>query len=265
MSLPTDEERSVLRAVIFDYGHTLVDFTVPEDALHGVYGEIRTRLVAEASVEVPEAADLVELVARQVTRRVDESYAHDRLVELDILHLFTAALTGLGFAPSPDTVRWIAETEHHALARHLHVPPDSLTALRDLRSAGLRMGVISNAHLLPYMMRRDWDALGFGQLLDDSVISSEVGIRKPHPDIFLDLLGRLGVDASEAVFVGDRLLDDVGGAHGIGMRAILTRQFRAEEVGPETAQPDFVVDRLPNIVPWVFERASEATVPGKSR
>lgn len=239
-----------IRAVIFDYGHTLVDFTVPEDALHEVYGRIRERLVREAKQDLPASPDLVELVARHVTRAVEESYARDRLVELDILGLFRAALRGLGFSPAEETVRWVAETEHEALAKQLVCPADTVATLRLLKQMGLKIGIVSNAHLLPYMMRRDWINLGFGQLVDGSVISCELGFRKPDPRIFDHIVGQLGIDAATAVFVGDRLYDDVGGAHSVGMRGVLTREFRQEEVADDT-QPDFVIEKLAEIVPFI--------------
>lgn len=44
------------------------------------------------------------------------------------------------------------------------------------------------------------------------------------------------------MFVGDRLLDDVAGAQGVGMRAVLTREFRQEE--GSTVRPDAVIDAL---------------------
>lgn len=245
-----------LRAVLFDYGHTLVDFTVPEDALHEVYGEIRSTLAKEAKRELPEAVELVDLVARSVTRRVDESYARDRLIELDILELFESSLSALGFAPQPETVRWVAETEHNALTRHLILPPESLAALEEIHEAGFKIGIISNAHLLPYMMRRDWQNLGFGRLVDASLISSETGIRKPHPDVFRRVLNQLETEPEEAVFVGDRLFDDVGGAHGVNMAGILTRQFRQEEIEDDGPQPELVVERLEEIVPFVLDAAS---------
>ena len=209
-----------LRAVLFDYGHTLVDWHLPEAPLREAYGEIRDRLANEARIELPEADDLVELVAHRVSRAVDESYQNDRLRELDILALFEEALGSLGFVPTSETIRWVAEKEHRATSADLVTPPETIATLQRLHDAGLKLGIVSNAHLLPDMMRWNWDQLGFGHLIDESIISCEIGIRKPHPQIFLTLLDRMGVSADEAVFVGDRALDDIEGAHGVGMRAI---------------------------------------------
>jgi putative hydrolase of the HAD superfamily len=91
-------------------------------------------------------------------------------------------------------------------------------------------------------MRADIEALGIGRHLNASVFSSEVGVRKPDPRIFREALSRLGTDPAETVFVGDRLYDDVNGAQAVGMRAVLTRQFRAEE-DPQF-RPDAVIDHL---------------------
>ncbi len=49
------------------------------------------------------------------------------------------------------------------------------------------------------------------------------------------------VDASEAVFVGDRLLDDVEGARNVGMRTVLTQQFR-QEVDPTISADALIQD-----------------------
>ncbi len=242
-----------LKGVLFDYGHTLVDFTVPEDALHDVYVEIRERLVAEARVELPQSADLVEVIAGAVTKRVDESYVTDRLTELDIIELFRYALGELGLELEPETVRWVAEKEHEALASHLDISPSNRETLEKLRGMGLKIGVVSNAHLLPYMMRRDWTKLGIADFVDSSAISSEIGVRKPHRRMFETVLSALGLAPNEAIFVGDRLFDDVGGAHSLGMPAILTQEFRAELVEPGGVQPEHVVARLPEIIDYIAD------------
>ena len=47
------------------------------------------------------------------------------------------------------------------------------------------------------------------------------GKTKPHETIFRRMLELLGVEAGEAVMVGDTLEDDIEGARAVGMRAIL--------------------------------------------
>ncbi|MBI1815785.1 MAG: HAD family hydrolase [Deltaproteobacteria bacterium] len=51
-------------------------------------------------------------------------------------------------------------------------------------------------------------------------ISDGFGRRKPHPSIFHEALRQLGVDASDALFVGDSLHDDVAGASAVGMDTV---------------------------------------------
>ena len=85
-----------LRAVLFDLGHTLVDFTRTEEALHAAYDQIKARIEAVAYMEVPELLDLVERVAGGVDRLVAQSYAEGRLEELDQAALFREALASIG-------------------------------------------------------------------------------------------------------------------------------------------------------------------------
>ncbi|HET7842406.1 MAG TPA: HAD-IA family hydrolase, partial [Terriglobia bacterium] len=57
--------------------------------------------------------------------------------------------------------------------------------------------------------------------------SAVVGVEKPHPEIFQLALGRAGVAASEAVFVGDTNATDVGGAQLAGLTGVLIDRVRA--------------------------------------
>ncbi len=89
--------------------------------------------------------------------------------------------------------------------------------LRALRDHGVKRGLITNGQPT---QRVKVEAMGLTSLLEVMVISEEVGIKKPDPRIFRMALDRLGVDASEAVFVGDNLELDIAGARGVGMRAL---------------------------------------------
>jgi putative hydrolase of the HAD superfamily len=69
------------------------------------------------------------------------------------------------------------------------------------------------------------------------VFSSEIGRRKPDAAIFEHALGAIGVDAADALFVGDTLATDIAGAAALGMRTCQAVWFRADESGD--VEPEF--------------------------
>jgi putative hydrolase of the HAD superfamily len=71
---------------------------------------------------------------------------------------------------------------------------------------------------------------------------------KPHPAAFRAVLQALDVDPANAVFVGDRLYDDIYGAQTVGMRGVWRRD---RDVPEYDVQPDAVIDRLPELIPLV--------------
>ena len=241
-----------IRAVVLDYGHTIVDFGRTEEALLGAYRQIRERIEAALEIEAPEVGHLIDRVAGEVDRLVRVSYEERRMEELDTLEVFEEVLNNaLGVSVPADVVGHIVALDHSAFSNTITVSEENRAALAALKERGYRTGLISNVTLLPDLMRADLEALGLATHLDQALFSSEVGVRKPDPRIFRVMLERLGVDAGEAVFVGDRLLDDIGGAKGVGMRSVLTHEFRVEE--PEEIHPDAVIERLPEL-PGVVER-----------
>ena len=89
---------------------------------------------------------------------------------------------------------------------------------RDLRQAGLRLGVLTN-NVAEF--RGLWRAmLPFDELFDDIVDSHEVGLRKPNPAIYQLALERLGVDAGRCAFLDD-VPSNVAAADGVGMHGVL--------------------------------------------
>jgi HAD superfamily hydrolase (TIGR01509 family) len=94
-------------------------------------------------------------------------------------------------------------------------PDPAMFALaRELREAGVRVGLLSNSWGNTYP-REQIDAL-----FDPVVISGEVGLRKPLAGIYELTLRRLGVPAGRVVFVDDAE-PNVLGARSTGMRALL--------------------------------------------
>lgn len=231
-----------VRAILFDFGHTLVDFQRTQEALHAAYEQIRARIEAVAYMEVPELLDLVDRVAGGVDRLVEQSYEERRLQELDQAQLLRDSFATIGFDLPDDVLEHIVHLDHSAYSNSLTVTPEVMAALEELRERGYRMGLVSNLSLRPALVREDLDRLGLARFLEATVFSSEIGFRKPDPRIFQTALERLGSDPADTVFIGDRLQDDISGARAVGMRAVQTRQFRQEE-NPDV-EPDAVIDHL---------------------
>ena len=93
---------------------------------------------------------------------------------------------------------------------------DTLPVLAELRSYGLKLGLVSNTG-------RDLEEfVAHHRLSVDVAIGSRAfGRTKPHRAIFGAALERIGVEPAAAAMVGDSPVDDIEGARALGMRAFL--------------------------------------------
>jgi epoxide hydrolase-like predicted phosphatase len=100
------------------------------------------------------------------------------------------------------------------------VGPDDrmVEAVRRARAGGVRTGLISNS----WGEGLSYDTSMLEELFDGIVISGDVGMHKPEPEIFLLGAERIGVPPAECAFVDD-LRENCAGAEAVGMTAILHR------------------------------------------
>ncbi len=104
------------------------------------------------------------------------------------------------------------------LRRALVPRPGAVDTLRTLRKQGLLVGLIT---VCSEDIQTLWPESAFAGLFDAEVFSSEIGLSKPDPRIYLACCELLGVEPREAVFVGDGANDELAGARRVGMKAIL--------------------------------------------
>ena len=105
-----------------------------------------------------------------------------------------------------------------AACQHFELYDEVPGVLRQLASAGIRLGLISNSHRCLASFQSHFELRG---LIAATVSSSEHGLMKPHPSIFAAALQLVNVPAADAVMVGDSVRQDVDGALRAGMRAVL--------------------------------------------
>ncbi|MFN2640268.1 MAG: HAD family hydrolase [Actinomycetota bacterium] len=91
---------------------------------------------------------------------------------------------------------------------------EMMKAVRRIRAGGIKTALVSNS-----WGGADYPRELFDGLFDASIISGEVGLRKPNADIYLLAASRVELDPSECVFVDDFQIN-VRGAEAVGMRGI---------------------------------------------
>jgi putative hydrolase of the HAD superfamily len=113
----------------------------------------------------------------------------------------------------------VAEADDLMTRLFAGIGPDAamVDAVRRVRGAGTPTGLISNS-----VGSSIYDQALLDELFDAVVISGDVGLHKPQPEIFLLGAERVGLPPERCVFVDD-LRENCAGAEAVGMTAILHR------------------------------------------
>ena len=99
--------------------------------------------------------------------------------------------------------------------------PEVSGMLTDLRKAGYRLGIISNAsHALPEILRK----VGLLRFFDTVTYSFDVGAEKPDVRIFRRAVAAADATAERSVHVGDSFEADYLGARRAGLHAVLLQR-----------------------------------------
>jgi len=221
----------VLRAVLFDWGDTLMEFRFDEELMADAF---QRGLGALGRDDVAPADDILRHVREQFEPLF---WVPGTLEEIEYPGMIRETLAHFGVEVSDEELDRFLEAEHEGWQPARVLGATTHAMLEALRARGLKLGLVSNAFDPGWLLRRDLEQMGIAERIDFAVFSSEVGKRKPHPEIFEQALIALGAAAEESLFVGDRLFEDVRGAGEVGMTTVQALWFRADE-NPHGAEPD---------------------------
>jgi len=114
---------------------------------------------------------------------------------------------------------------------------DALSTIQRLRSAGLRLGIVTNGYTAMQSRKIHYHRLA--GLMDFVLISEEAGVHKPEKAIFDLALGKAEATAQQSLFVGDTPASDIDGARNAGLHAVL--------MDPLDIWSDYCSDGVPKI------------------
>ena len=230
-----------IRCILFDVGETL--WTRQDDATwRSFLSAANQRAIALLSTYTadppPSELDLNAVVHDHI-----RSLSYSSIYEPDFAHATAEALHLLGY-------NGIDDSAGAALFEALRIPiagsrilfEDVLPTLHELRQRDFLLGIVTNRHHGSAPFLADLRELGLlDYLASPSIaISADLGVRKPHADIFLHALNALDVRPEEAVMVGDSLYADVYGAQQLGIFTVWKPSLRTRAAA-QIALPDSIV------------------------
>jgi putative hydrolase of the HAD superfamily len=231
--------RVAVDAVIFDWGGTLTRW-------HDIDFHAESLALAQAVVhredadEHPVPADVGARLHRAGNAIWGRSRDHQQ--SATIADLFTEA----GLDHDPD----LLDAYYDFWVPHTATDPEVGPLFEALHRQGIKVGVLSNTIWPRAWHRGFFERDGVLDLIDGDVYTSEIPWTKPAPEAFRAAMDAVGAaEASRCVYVGDRLFDDVWGAHNAGLRAIHVphSNIPREQVGHTEGEPDAVVHGLAEI------------------
>jgi putative hydrolase of the HAD superfamily len=208
----------VTRAVFFDVDFTLI-YPGPTFQAEGY----RRACAARGITVDPARFDTATAASSFILDEVEEQiYTHDLFVH------YTASIIEHMGGRGEQVIEVAREIyDQWSVNHHFELYDDVAPVLTGLSRRGLIVGAISNSHR---SLDAFCDHFSLGGLITVSVSSAEHGYMKPHRSIFDAALAQAGVEAHDAVMVGDSLKHDIDGARAAGLRAVLLR--RSGEVPP---------------------------------
>jgi putative hydrolase of the HAD superfamily len=217
-----------IKTVFFDIDNTLYDSTLQSEMVR----RNAMRAMIEAGLQIDEEKGLEEL--RRIVKEKGSNFPNH----------FDVMLKKFGIESNPRIIAAGIVAYHTTKAAYLVPYPDTIPTLLELRDRNIRLGVITEGRPV-----KQWEKLirlGLQHFFHTVVISEEVQLEKPSPEIFKVAAQKAGCKTSESMMVGDRLDKDIIGANLAGMTTVQLMKGKYSEIGPACCdeEPDYVVPNL---------------------
>ena len=136
-----------------------------------------------------------------------------------------------------------------------YLAPGVPETLKALAARGYILATVS--HTDPNLIRSD----EIKQLFKANVCSSDFGIRKPHPSIFIAAAQACGVLPQACAYIGDRPSRDIIGSRvaGIGKVIMVENEYSTHETAPCPMEPDETIDEISKLL-ILFPSVIEDTI-----
>ncbi len=232
----------MIKAVIFDFDNTLMDFMRMKKA------------AVEAAVDAMIDAGLTHKKEKMI-EKIYKVYTAEGIEDQQIFDKVLQSEFGkIDYKILAAGIIGYRRAKEGTLALYPHVQL-TLTALARM---GIRMAVVSDAPRLPVWLRIT--ALGLQHYFDVVVAFDDTGVRKPDPKPFLKALEHLKVKPEEGLMIGDWAERDMVGAKKVGLTTVFARY--GDISNTQNVVADYQIDDIHELLD-IVQKTNEKPSPKK--
>lgn len=195
----------MIKAVIFDFDNTLMDFMRMKRAA------VEAAVHAMVDAGLPyKKEDMIEKIYKVYWKEgIEDQFIFDKVL--------TAEFGKIDYRILASGIIGYRRAKEAALTLYPHVH----MTLTGLVRMGLKMGVVSDAPRLPVWLRIC--GIGLQHYFDVVITSEDAGAKKPDVRGFQMAMAKLGTKPEETLMIGDWAERDVVGAKAAGMKVVFAR------------------------------------------
>lgn len=222
-----NQQKYAFKNYIFDFYGTLVDIETDESS--PVLWETMAQIYQSYGAHY--TGDSLQVRYKELVQQAEQSIAREKQVtypEIDLTVIFVQLYleshpTGTSVHHLKEWGRLIARTFRVLSRKRLELYPHTKEVLEDMKAAGCRIYLLSNAQA--DFTNPEIDLVGLREIFHDIYLSSDAGIRKPQREFLMKVTKDHQLNPDKTVMVGNDFTTDVAVAKSIGMQSILINTF----------------------------------------
>ncbi|MBE0556792.1 MAG: HAD family hydrolase [Proteobacteria bacterium] len=244
-----------INGILFDLYGTLIDIETDE-SMEEIYRGIAHYLTYQGVyVHRGEVRDRYYEIMKQQKGASPEEYP-----EIDVEAIWGEFLRqeGVTDAPARRKLALVLAHLYRGISRkRLGLYPDVKRVLDELRPV-YRLALVSDAQ--PCYALPEMKALGLEGYFDPVIISARYGFRKPDRRLIAEALAAMGLDPSEAIFVGNDMYRDIHGPSRLGIKTLFVESNQGERFHENTT-PDYTARGFADVLTGMATIAGSLNEP----
>ena len=237
-----------IKAVVFDLGETLLTFGRVDT--HGVFGEA-ARLTYDFLRDCEQPVPSFGVYKRHNFLVLRWRYWQSSMTGKDFDSLELLKKINRRYGVELEDAQWekLVQLWYEPLKKLGRPESDIVGTLSNLKAAGLKLGIVSNTFVHRCCLEPHLAEFGMLEFFDAILFSYEFPFRKPDPRILIKAADALGVRLPNAMYVGDRIDNDIKPALFLDMTPVLkTAYTNANKKTPKNTRRINHLSELPALI-----------------